>query len=62
MSKLKNIPQEIISIAVEATDHHNDGWVMEQHRQKLLDIKIYIERILEDYVDLSKIIWEFKKD
>ena len=60
MSKT-NIPQEVRSIAGEVTDHHNDGWVIEHYKQKLLDIKVFIEQILEDPKSPTKLTWEFKK-
>jgi len=45
---MKNIPMEIINLAVEATSNHNDGWTRKAAKDKLAAIRDYINSILAD--------------
>ena len=45
---MKDIPIEIIYLAVEATSNHNDGWTKKAARGKLLTTRDYINRVLKD--------------
>lgn len=44
------MPKEIINLANQATSNHNDGWVKKQAKDKLKEIKEYIEGVLSQKV------------
>lgn len=42
-----NIPEEIVKYAVEAKSGHNDGFVKKYFKERLIEIRDYINRILD---------------
>ena len=44
---MKDIPEEVVNWAVQATSEHNDGWTKEGYRKKLVALRDYINKVLE---------------
>lgn len=43
---MSNIPVEVIELVAEATSEYNDGWTKKAYRQRLLEIRGYINGAL----------------
>lgn len=44
--EMKNIPLEIVNLAVEAISDQNDGWTKQGARDRLIEIRDYINNVL----------------
>jgi hypothetical protein len=43
-----DVPMYIIELAAEATSEHSDGYVRERTKQKLIEIRDYIDNVLAE--------------
>lgn len=48
------IPKEIINLVTEATSSHNDGWVKRGSLDKLIEIRDYLNGVIERELNKRK--------
>ena len=44
---INNIPREIINLAIEVISPQNDGWTKKGARDRLIEIRDYINKVLD---------------
>lgn len=49
------IPIQIINLVAEAISEHNDGWTQKSSKEQLLEIRDYINKVLEDKDESIKV-------